>query len=139
VPRHDALLIVVVTCITVATDLAVAVLCGIVIAALSFAWRHAREVSTEATVDADGVKHYTPHGTLFFASIAHFNDLFSPQDDPQTVVLDCRHLRLVDHSAVVAVAALSERYARAGKRLQVQHLSTRCEQLLARAGVSVTA
>ena len=139
VPRHDALLIVVVTCITVATDLAVAVLCGIVIAALSFAWRHAREVRTEATVDADGVKHYTPHGTLFFASIAHFNDLFSPQDDPQTVILDCRHLRLVDHSAVVAVAALSERYARAGKRLQVQHLSTRCEQLLARAGVSVTA
>jgi len=139
VPRHDALLIVVVTCITVATDLAVAVLCGIVIAALSFAWRHAREVRTEAMVDADGVKHYTPHGTLFFASIAHFNDLFSPQDDPQTVILDCRHLRLVDHSAVVAVAALSERYARAGKRLQVQHLSTRCEQLLARAGVSVTA
>jgi len=139
VPRHDALLIVVVTCITVATDLAVAVLCGIVIAALSFAWRHAREVRTEAMVDADGVKHYTPHGTLFFASIAHFNDLFSPQDDPQTVVLDCRHLRLVDHSAVVAVAALSERYARAGKRLQVQHLSSRCEQLLARAGVSVTA
>ena len=139
VPRHDALLIVVVTCITVATDLAVAVLCGIVIAALSFAWRHAREVRSEATVDADGVKHYTPHGTLFFASIAHFNDLFVPQDDPQQVVLDCRNLRLADHSAVVAVAALSERYARAGKRLQVQHLSQRCEQLLVRAGVSVTA
>ncbi|OFA02125.1 SulP family inorganic anion transporter [Duganella phyllosphaerae] len=139
VPRHDALLIVVVTCITVATDLAVAVLCGIVIAALSFAWRHAREVRCEAMVDADGVKHYTPHGTLFFASIAHFNDLFVPQDDPQQVVLDCRHLRLADHSAVVAVAALSERYARAGKRLQVQHLSQRCEQLLVRAGVSVTA
>jgi len=139
VPRHDALLIVVVTCITVATDLAVAVLCGIVIAALSFAWRHAREVRTDTATDAAGVKHYTPHGTLFFASIAHFNDLFTLADDPQTVVLDCRHLRLADHSAVVAVAALSERYARAGKRLQVEHLSARCEQLLVRAGVSVTA
>lgn len=139
VPRHDALLIVVVTCITVATDLAVAVLCGIVIAALSFAWRHAREVRTDMVVDIDGVKHYTPYGTLFFASIAHFNDLFTPHDDPAVVILDCRHLRLADHSAVVAVAGLSERYARAGKRLQVQHLSARCEQLLTRAGVSVTA
>jgi SulP family sulfate permease len=139
VPRHDALLIVVVTCITVATDLAVAVLCGIVIAALSFAWRHAREIRTDVALDAGGVKHYTPHGTLFFASIARFNDLFDPQGDPHQVVLDCRHMRLADHSAVVAVTTLSERYARAGKHLQVQHLSKRCELLLQRAGVEVAA
>jgi SulP family sulfate permease len=139
VPKHDALLIVVVTCITVATDLAVAVLCGIVIAALSFAWRHAREIRADVVEGADGVTHYTPHGTLFFASIAHFNDLFDPQGDPQQVVLDCRYLRLADHSAVVAVSTLSERYAKAGKTLQVQHLSKRCEQLLVRAGVTVTA
>ncbi|MET0267598.1 MAG: SulP family inorganic anion transporter [Duganella sp.] len=139
VPRHDALLIVVVTAITVATDLAVAVLCGIVIAALSFAWRHARDVRSDVAIDGAGAKVYTPHGTLFFASIAHFNDLFDPANDPHTVILDCRHLRLVDHSAVVAVSALSERYARAGKTLQVQHLSARCAQLLGRAGVAVTA
>ncbi|WP_332853535.1 SulP family inorganic anion transporter [Duganella sp. S19_KUP01_CR8] len=139
VPRHDALLIVLVTAITVATDLAVAVLCGIVIAALSFAWRHARDIRADVVLGADGVRRYTPHGTLFFASIAHFNDLFNVQDDPQTVVLDCRHLRLVDHSAVVAVSTLRERYAKAGKVLQVQHLSQRCEQLLHRAGVAVTA
>jgi SulP family sulfate permease len=139
VPRHDALLIVVVTCITVATDLAVAVLCGIVIAALSFAWRHAREIRADVAQGADGVKTYTPHGTLFFASIAHFNDLFDPQGDPRQVVLDCRYLRLADHSAVVAVSTLSERYAKAGKTLQVRHLSKRCEQLLVRAGVTVAA
>jgi SulP family sulfate permease len=138
VPRHDALLIVVVTCITVATDLAVAVLCGIVIAALSFAWRHAREIRTDVS-ETDGVKRYTPHGTLFFASIARFNDLFDSQGDPRQVVLDCRYLRLADHSAVVAVSTLNERYARAGKALQVQHLSKRCELLLQRAGVEVTA
>ena len=138
VPRHDALLIVAVTAITVATDLAIAVLCGIIIAALSFAWRHAREVSTEMA-EAAGIKTYTPHGTLFFASIAHFNTLFDPQGDPQQVVLDCRNLRLVDHSAVVAVAALSERYARAGKMLQVQHLSQRCATLLQRSQVMSTA
>ncbi|MES2349179.1 MAG: SulP family inorganic anion transporter [Pseudomonadota bacterium] len=139
VPRHDALLIVVVTCITVATDLAIAVLCGIVIAALSFAWRHAREIRADVAQGADGVKHYAPHGTLFFASIAHFNELFDPQGDPQRVTLDCRHLRLADHSAVVAVAMLHERYTKAGKTLDVQHLSKRCELLLQRAGVMVTA
>jgi len=137
VPRHDALLIVAVTAITVATDLATAVLCGIVIAALSFAWRHAREIRADVT-QADGVKTYTPHGTLFFASIAHFNELFDPASDSQQVVLDCRHLRLADHSALVAVAALSERYAKAGKTLQVLHLSRRCENLLQRSGVMLT-
>ncbi len=139
VPKHDALLIVVVTCITVATDLAVAVLCGIVIAALSFAWRHAREIRADVVEGADGVKNYTPHGTLFFASIAHFNDLFDVPGDPQRVVLDCRYLRLADHSAVVAVATLHERYTKAGKALEVQHLSKRCESLLHRAGVAITA
>ncbi|HEX5343003.1 MAG TPA: SulP family inorganic anion transporter [Duganella sp.] len=134
VPRHDALLIVAVTAITVATDLAVAVLCGIVIAALSFAWRHAREIRAEVETVGEA-KTYIAHGTLFFASVAHFNQLFDPQGDPQQVVLDCRHLRLVDHSAVVAVAALSERYARAGKALQVQHLSQRCATLLQRSQV----
>jgi SulP family sulfate permease len=137
VPRHDALLIVAVTAITVATDLAVAVLCGIVIAALSFAWRHAREIRAEVATAGES-KTYTPHGTLFFASVAHFNELFDPQDDPQQVVLDCRDLCLVDHSAVVAVAALSERYARAGKTLQVQHLSQRCATLLQRSQVMAT-
>jgi SulP family sulfate permease len=137
VPRHDALLIVVVTAITVATDLATAVMCGIVIAALSFAWRHAREVKMDTAL-AEGVKTYTPHGTLFFASIAHFSALFEPKDDPQQVVLDCRHLRLVDHSALVAVAALRERYAKAGKTLQVHHLSQRCASLLQRSGVMAT-
>ncbi len=137
VPRHDALLIVAVTAITVATDLATAVLCGIVIAALSFAWRHAREIRADVT-QADNIKTYTPHGTLFFASIAHFNELFDPASDPQQVMLDCRHLRLADHSALVAVAALSERYAKAGKTLRVLHLSRRCEILLQRSGVMAT-
>ncbi|TFW14791.1 SulP family inorganic anion transporter [Duganella callida] len=137
VPRHDALLIVAVTAITVATDLATAVLCGIVIAALSFAWRHAREVRVEVSV-ADGVKTYVPHGTLFFASVTHFHALFDPQDDPRQVVIDGRHLRLADHSALVAVAALSERYAKAGKSLQVRHLSQRCTTLLHRSGVMAT-
>jgi SulP family sulfate permease len=139
VPRHDALVIVAVTGITVATDLAMAVMCGIVIAALSFAWQHARDIRADVDDTVAGQRTYTPHGTLFFASTAHFQELFVPADDPQTVVVDCRHLRLADHSAIAALEALAERYARAGKALRLAHLSPRCQQLLARAGSSALA
>jgi len=138
VPRHDALVIVAVTVITVFTDLATAVLCGIVIAALSFAWQHARDVRTDVEDDSDtGVRTYVPHGTLFFASTAHFQELFAPAADPARVVLDCRHLHLADHSAIAAMESLHGRYAKAGKRLQVVQLSKRNLALLQRAGVDV--
>ncbi|KAF1045582.1 MAG: Bicarbonate transporter BicA [Herbaspirillum frisingense] len=137
VPRNDALVIVAVTVtvITVFTDLAVAVLCGIVIAALNFAWQHAREVRADIEDSEDGSRTYLPHGTLFFASTARFLELFDPQHDPQQVVLDCRYLRLADHSAIAAVQTLSERYARLGKELRVVALSQRCRHLLLQAGV----
>ncbi|OWY26803.1 SulP family inorganic anion transporter [Herbaspirillum robiniae] len=138
VPKNDAIVIVAVTVITVFTDLAVAVLCGIVIAALNFAWQHAREIRAEVSDAGDGenkVRTYVPHGTLFFASAAHFLELFDPKRDPRQVVLDCRHLRLADHSAIAAVQTLDERYARLGSVLQVTGLSTRCRSLLQRAGI----
>lgn len=139
VPRHDALVIVAVTAITVATDLAVAVMCGVVIAALSFAWQHAREISAEVDDAEPGLRSYRPRGTLFFASATHFQELFAPATDPARVVVDCRHLRLADHSAIAALDALVERYARAGKALRLTHLSPRCQELLARAGSSALA
>ncbi|MBP0598544.1 SulP family inorganic anion transporter [Herbaspirillum sp. LeCh32-8] len=138
VPRSDAVVIVAVTIITVLTDLAVAVLCGIVIAALNFAWQHAREIRADVADQGEGddrVRTYTPHGTLFFASTAHFLELFDTQSDPQHVVVDCRHLRLADHSAIAALQTLDERYARAGKKLLVTGLSARCRELLERAGM----
>jgi SulP family sulfate permease len=137
VPRQDALVIVAVTVITVFTDLAVAVLCGIVIAALTFAWQHALEVRADIDESTAGVKTYRPHGTLFFASAARFQALFTPAADPARVILDCAHLHLADHSAIAAMEALVERYAKAGKPLRVIHLSTRNQQLLQRAGVDV--
>ncbi len=137
VPGHDALVIVAVTVITVFTDLATAVLCGIVIAALSFAWQHAREIRADIAENQAGEKIYTPHGTLFFASTTHFQELFRPQADPLCVVLDCRYLHLADHSAIAAVESLCERYGKAGKRLRVTHLSPRNQALLERAGVDV--
>nr|WP_314541979.1 SulP family inorganic anion transporter [uncultured Massilia sp.] len=139
VPKQDALVIVAVTIITVFTDLAVAVMCGIVIAALSFAWQHALEMRADVDDGEAGVRTYRPHGTLFFASAAHFQELFAPATDPARVVIDCRHLHMADHSAIAAMESLVQRYDKAGKHLQVLHLSPRSRMLLQRAGVDVQA
>jgi SulP family sulfate permease len=135
VPANDVLVIIAVTVITVFTDLAVAVLCGIVIAALNFAWQQARELYADMHLEADGSKLYRLHGTLFFASTTPFLNLFDPANDPALVTLDCRHLRFVDYSAIAALKTLRERYGKAGKHLRVFHLSERCKQMLKRAGV----
>lgn len=134
VPASDMLAIVAVTVVTVLTDLAAAVLFGIVIAAINFAWQHARELYAEGRIDAEGHKHYQAHGTLFFASTAPFLNQFDPAGDPAQVTLDCQHLSFVDYSAVAALQTLRERYAKAGKHLRVVHLSERCKKLLHRAG-----
>ncbi len=134
VPRNDALVIVAVTLITVFTDLAMAVLCGIIIAALNFAWQQGRELYADSHDQADGSRLYLPHGTLFFASTTRFLELFDPTNDPQQVTLDCKHLSFVDYSAIEALKVLRDRYARTGKQLRVVHLSERCKQLLRRAG-----
>jgi SulP family sulfate permease len=137
VPTSDALVIVAVTLITVFTDLATAVLCGIVIAALVFAWQHARELHCEVDESLPGVKTYTPHGTLFFASTTRFQALFDSAGDPSTVIVDCRVLHVMDHSAIAALEALAERYAKAGKLLQLRGLSPRNRALLERAGANM--
>ncbi len=134
VPLNDVLVIIAVTVITVFTDLAIAVLCGIVIAALNFAWHHARELYADGHDEPDGSKLYRLHGTLFFASTTPFLNQFDPAGDPVRVTLDCRHLSFVDYSAIAALKTLRERYAKAGKHLRVVHLSERCKQLFKRAG-----
>ncbi|WP_070885327.1 SulP family inorganic anion transporter [Pseudomonas argentinensis] len=135
VPLNDVLVIVAVTIITVLTDLAVAVSCGIVIAALNFAWQHARELHAEIRLEGDGSKLYLPRGTLFFASTTQFLNQFDTANDPEQVTVDCRHLSFVDYSAIAALMTLRERYTKAGKHLRVVHLSERCKQLLKRAGM----
>ncbi|MDY7561006.1 SulP family inorganic anion transporter [Pseudomonas sp. CCC3.2] len=135
VPLNDVLVILAVTVITVFTDLATAVLCGIVIAALNFAWQQARELYADSSLEADGSKLYRVHGTLFFASTTPFLNQFDPANDPALVILDCRRLSFVDYSAIAALKALRERYLKVGKHLRVLHLSERCKHMLKRAGV----
>ncbi|MBD8494228.1 SulP family inorganic anion transporter [Pseudomonas syringae] len=135
VPTSDMLAIVAVTVVTVLTDLAMAVLFGVIVAALDFAWKHARDLYTDIhETDAQG-KVYQVRGTLFFASTTRFLEQFSPQQDPDQVTLDCAHLSFVDYSAIAALKTLRERYEKAGKHLRVVHLSERCRSMLRRAGV----
>ncbi|MBD8530803.1 MULTISPECIES: SulP family inorganic anion transporter [unclassified Massilia] len=133
VPRADTLVVVLVAAITLIFDLAVAVLVGVIVSALVFAWQHAKQIGVKTSVDAQGWKVYELEGTLFFASIANFNELFTPKDDPQDVVVEFRRARVVDHSAIQAIDALAERYRVLGKRLHLRHLSADCRELLGRA------
>jgi SulP family sulfate permease len=139
VPRNDAVVVIAVTVITVFTNLAIAVLCGIVLAALNFAWQHARDIHAESSENDMGEKVYSPRGTLFFASTATFQELFQPQRDPQSVVVDCSHLHVADHSAIAALESLSARYGKAGKQLHFKNLSPRNRSLLQRAGAAIIA
>lgn len=133
IPRQDAIIVVGVTVITVLTDLAIAVLAGVVFAALVFAWQHAKQIHAAVSKDENGRKIYTIKGTLFFASTANFASLFSPREDPMHVVIDFLDARLADHSAIEAIDTLAGRYRQLGKRLHLRHLSPDCLELLDRA------
>jgi SulP family sulfate permease len=133
IPRQDAIIVVGVTVITVLTDLAIAVFAGVVFAALVFAWQHAKQIQVKSYADEQGWKVYELRGSLFFASTANFHALFNPKEDPEHVVIEFRHARVVDHSAVEAIDSLATRYQQAGKSLHLRHLSSDCLELLDKA------
>jgi SulP family sulfate permease len=133
VPRADALVIVLVAGVTLAFNLATAVVAGVIVSALVFAWQHAKSIRVSAGVDARGWKVYELEGTLFFASVSGFQELFAPKMDPEDVVIEFRRARVADHSAIQAIDALAERYRSVGKRLHLRHLSEDCRALLERA------
>ncbi|WP_347311036.1 SulP family inorganic anion transporter [Defluviimonas sp. SAOS-178_SWC] len=134
VPRTDAVVIVLVTAVTVATDLATAVVAGVIISALAYAWQNARRIHARVTVGEDGARVYAVEGPLFFGSAAGFAELFAPEADPERVVVDFAQSRVADQSALAAIEALAARYDALGKTLVLRHLSRDCHQLLQRAG-----
>jgi len=132
-PKSDALVMVAVTLITIFTDLAVAVISGVIISALVFAWQHARiRVRSRQQKGEWGV--YKLEGPLFFGSTAAFAELFTPESDPQNVVLDFSSTRVMDSSGVEAIDKITARYLDAGKSIRLRHLSADCVRLLAKAG-----
>jgi SulP family sulfate permease len=130
IPRSDAIVLVLVSVVTVFTNLALAVLVGVVLSALMFAWEYAATLSARRTIDARGHAIYELHGPLFFASVKSFSSLFDPAKDPEHTEIDFRFTRLHDHSALEAIKAVSERYQKAGKSLRLSHLSPECQVLL---------
>jgi len=134
IPLHDAFIIVLVSAVTVFTDLAIAVFVGVIVAALVFAWEHAKHIQTKSYMDENGWKVYELDGPLFFGSISNFMELFDPKNDPDDVVVEFLHSRVADHSGLEAIDSLADRYEKAGKRLHIRHLSRDCQLLLKKAG-----
>ena len=136
VPLMDAFVIVLVTVVTVMTDLAIAVVVGVIVSALAYAWNNARRIHaiTRDSVSEEGAKVYEIQGPLFFGSTDGFIELFEIEDDPEVVIVDFAASRVVDQSALQAIEAVAGRYAAAGKTLQLRHLSRDCHELLSKAG-----
>jgi len=134
VPKSDALVLVLVSAVTVATDLAVAVIVGVIVSALVFAWEHAKQVRVEAREDHKGSTVYAVHGPLFFGSVTSFLDRFDPTLANDDVVVDFAESRVCDHSGLEAIDTLAERYLNSGKTLHLVHLSGECKHLLRKAG-----
>ncbi|WP_187261179.1 SulP family inorganic anion transporter [Pontibacter beigongshangensis] len=130
-PRHDVFVGILVAVITVwLHNLALAVLIGVIIAALVFAWESAKRIRARKYTDASGVKHYEMYGPLFFGSVATFTEKFDVQNDPEEVIIDFKESRVADMSGIEALNKLTERYHKAGKKLQLKHLSPDCLVLL---------
>jgi len=134
IPLADAFVGILVAVVTVLTDLAIAVIVGVIVAALIFAWEHAKHIEIKIGKDEHDWKVYELHGPLFFGSVRNFQELFTPLDDPDDVVLEFQHSRVYDHSGLEAIDALAERYMNVGKTLHIRHLSEECRKLLDKAG-----
>ncbi|MFI4855153.1 MAG: STAS domain-containing protein, partial [Phycisphaerales bacterium JB065] len=133
-PARDMFVMVVVAGYTaIMHDLATAVIIGVILSALSFAWQHAKHIGVDVKLDEHGAKHYQLHGPLFFASAQAFKQLFDPKNDPDDVVIDFYYTRVYDQSGLEAINTLGEKYHALGKRLHLTHLSPECRKLLGNA------
>ncbi|QJR82756.1 SulP family inorganic anion transporter [Alteromonas pelagimontana] len=133
VNKEDAFVLFLVTAVTVIADLAIAVVVGVIVSALVFAWKHARHIEVKAHLDKDGWKVYELDGPLFFGSIQHFKDMFDVANDPEDVVVDFNNSRIWDSSGIDALDSLADKYEAQGKKLHIRHISAECRGLLRKA------
>ncbi|NNL01305.1 MAG: SulP family inorganic anion transporter, partial [Eudoraea sp.] len=133
-PKSDVLVMILVTLVTVFLhNLALAVLVGVIISALVFAWDNAKRIRARKYIDDRGIKHYEIYGPLFFGSVTLFNEKFEVLEDPDEVIIDFRESRVVDMSAIEALNKITERYHKVGKKVHLRHLSEDCRRLLSNA------
>ena len=134
VPFTDAFVTILVTIVTVISDLAVAVVVGVIVSALAYAWNNARRIHAHTEISETGAKIYRIQGPLFFGSSDGFLELFDVQNDPNEVIIEFSDSRVVDQSALQAIEAVAGKYELANKRIQLRHLSRDCHSLLTKAG-----
>ena len=134
IPRTDVVVMIIVTTITVIYDLAIAVICGVIVSALAYAWNNAIRITGNVTIDENGNTIYYIQGPLFFGSVQGFSEIFNIESDTDTVIVDFINSRVVDQSALQAIEDLAIKYEKKKKQLQLRHLSTDCHSLLRKAG-----
>ena len=139
IPKSDAFVLIAVSTITVFVDLAIAVLAGVVISALVFAWESAKHVRVKTSIKENGTKLYEVWGSVFFGSIQSFNERFDVNNDPQNVEIDFMEAKVADHSALEAIFVLVEKYEEQGKKLILKHLSSECKALMRKASPKLEA
>ncbi len=130
IPNSDLFVLFTVSIVTVFTDLAQAVVAGMIISAFVFSWKKSQKISVNISIDKDGGKHYELSGYLFFASATNFSELFNVEKDVTRVYIDFKDAKILDHSGIEAVNSLTEKYLRANKKLYLYHLSHDCRRLL---------
>ena len=135
IPLSDAIVLIIVSAITVLQDLAVAVIAGVIISALVFAWKNAIMIRARKHIKEDGTKVYEIWGPLFFGSIQTFNSKFDAKNDPQKIEIDFIESKVSDHSGIEAVRAIANKYLDLGKEVKLTHLSPECKTLLLKANL----
>lgn len=133
IPLADVFVIGVVTIVTVLFDLAIAVLSGIIISALVFAWQNALRVRARKHIDEHGIKHYEIYGPVFFGSAKTFTEKFDFNNDPDEIVIDFKESRIMDQSAIEAINKIADKYLLQGKTIHLRHLSNDCRKLIKKA------
>ena len=133
IPVSDAIVLITVSTITVWQDLAIAVIVGVIISALVFAWKNAIMIRARKRVKFNGTKVYEIWGPLFFGSVQNFNSKFNLKTDPENVEIDFIESKVSDHSGIEAISNLAKKYLKAKKNLKLTHLSPECITLLLKA------
>jgi SulP family sulfate permease len=136
VPKSDAIVIILVTAVTVVADLAVAVIVGVIFSALVFAWESASRIRVieRPSIREKGAKVYEVEGPLFFSSTNSFLEIFKPSNDPAVIIIDFARSKIIDQSALKAIEDIADKYNAIGKKVKLRHLTRDCHKLLSKAG-----
>lgn len=138
VPKQDIIVVIVVSLVTIFADLATAVIIGVILAALMFAWEKGKVLYVNVENNEDGSKTYKINGTIFFGSVLNFKELFDVNNDPNDVIIDLKYAKVADHSALEAINSIAEKYNSLGKKVTLIRLSNECKRLFKNAETIVS-